>query len=85
MEFTLWDWVYVRILIHERDKSFWLERNISPSYVGPYEIVENVGPVANRLDIFVKELQWIHYVFYVFSLKKSFEKQQLVVVDPNHI
>ncbi|XP_040999472.1 uncharacterized protein LOC121245466 [Juglans microcarpa x Juglans regia] len=57
---------------------------LSPRYVGPYEIMEKVGAVAYRLDL-PTELQEIHNVFHVSSLKKSFEKQFPTVVDTRDI
>ncbi|GJV57109.1 putative reverse transcriptase domain-containing protein [Tanacetum coccineum] len=42
---------------------------ISPRYVGPFEIVERVGPVAYRLRI-LQELIGIHDTFHVSNLKE---------------
>ncbi|GJU44797.1 hypothetical protein Tco_1202063 [Tanacetum coccineum] len=44
-------------------------RKISPRYVGPFEIVERVGPVAYRLHL-PQELVGIHDTFHVLNLKK---------------
>lgn len=42
---------------------------LSPQYVGPYEIMEKIGPVAYLL-ILSMEMQDIDGVFHVSSLKK---------------
>ncbi|GJT29043.1 putative reverse transcriptase domain-containing protein [Tanacetum coccineum] len=42
---------------------------LSPRYVGPFEIVERVGPVAYRLRL-PQELVGIHDTFHVSNLKK---------------
>ncbi|GKB27607.1 putative reverse transcriptase domain-containing protein [Tanacetum coccineum] len=41
----------------------------TPRFVGPFEIVEKVGPVAYRLDL-SEELSGVHDTFHVSNLKK---------------
>ncbi|GKE94247.1 hypothetical protein Tco_1579102, partial [Tanacetum coccineum] len=43
---------------------------LAPRFVGPFEIIEKVGPVAYRLDL-PEELDGIHDTFHVSNLKKS--------------
>ncbi|GKC61798.1 hypothetical protein Tco_1089396 [Tanacetum coccineum] len=42
---------------------------LSPRYVGPFKVVERVGPVAYRLHL-SQELVGIHDTFHVLNLKK---------------
>nr|GEZ41924.1 hypothetical protein [Tanacetum cinerariifolium] len=42
---------------------------LAPRFVGPFEIIEKVGPVAYKLD-FPKELDGFHDTFYMSNLKK---------------
>ena len=42
---------------------------LSPRYVGPYEIVERVGPLAYRLAL-PPELSQIHNVFHISILRR---------------
>ena len=42
---------------------------LSPRYIGPYEIVSKVGPVAYRLKL-PPELSMIHDTFHVLMLRK---------------
>ncbi|GJU49387.1 hypothetical protein Tco_1218942 [Tanacetum coccineum] len=42
---------------------------MAPRYVGPFEIVECVGPVAYRLKL-PQELSCVHDMFHVSNLKK---------------
>ncbi|GKF66240.1 hypothetical protein Tco_0192757, partial [Tanacetum coccineum] len=42
---------------------------LAPRYVGPFEIVECVGPVAYRLKL-PQELSCVHDTFHVSNLKK---------------
>ncbi|GJV64163.1 putative reverse transcriptase domain-containing protein [Tanacetum coccineum] len=44
-------------------------RKLAPRYVGPFEIVERVGPVAYRLKL-PQELSCVHDTFHVSNLKK---------------
>ncbi|GJU76641.1 hypothetical protein Tco_1273711 [Tanacetum coccineum] len=48
---------------------FGKRRKLSPRYVGPFEIVERVGPVAYRLRL-PQELVGVHDTFHVSNLKK---------------
>ena len=50
---------------------------MSPRYIGPYEVIEGVGPLAYRLAL-PPELSQIHNVFHVSMLRRYRS-------DPNHI
>ncbi|GKC42976.1 retrotransposon protein, putative, ty3-gypsy subclass [Tanacetum coccineum] len=51
---------------------------LAPRYVGPFEIVEYVGPVAYRLRL-PQELSCVHDVFHVSNLKKCLADSDLQV------
>ena len=53
----------------EKDTPLWKKRKNSPRFIGPYEILENVGPVAYRLALPL-ELAKLHDVFHVFMLQR---------------
>ncbi|GJR53820.1 putative reverse transcriptase domain-containing protein [Tanacetum coccineum] len=48
---------------------FGKKRKLAPRFVGPFEIIEKVGPVAYQLDL-PKELNGAHNTFHVSNLKK---------------
>ena len=50
---------------------------LSPRFIGPYQIVERVGPVAYRMDL-PSDLAKVHNVFHVSMLLKY-------IADPSHI
>ena len=50
---------------------------LSPRYIGPFVIVERIGPVAYRLDL-PKELSRVHNVFHISMLRKY-------ISDPSHV
>ncbi|GJY25232.1 putative reverse transcriptase domain-containing protein [Tanacetum coccineum] len=53
-------------------------RKLAPRYVGPFETVECVGPVAYRLKL-PQELSCIHDTFYVSNLKKCLAEPDVQV------
>ena len=50
---------------------------LSPRFIGPYEVIEKVGPVAYRLALRL-ELEKIHNVFHVSMLRRYKS-------DPSHV
>ncbi|GJT66579.1 putative reverse transcriptase domain-containing protein [Tanacetum coccineum] len=51
---------------------------LAPRFVGPFEVIEKVGPVAYRLDL-PKELDGVHDTFHVSNLKKCLADPTLQV------
>ena len=56
---------------------FGRQGKLSPRFIGPYEIVSKVGPVAYRLKL-PPELSRIHDTFHVSMLRKY-------ILDPSHM
>ena len=50
---------------------------LSPRFIGPYEVIEKVGPMAYRLAL-PPELEKIHSVFHVSMLRRYRS-------DPSHV
>ncbi|GKA81378.1 hypothetical protein Tco_0788070, partial [Tanacetum coccineum] len=53
----------------EGRSAFWKKDKLAPRYVGPFEILERIGPVAYRLRL-SEELSGVHDTFHVSNLKK---------------
>ena len=51
---------------------------LSPRFIGPYEVIEKVGPVAYRLALPL-ELEKTHNVFYVSMLRRYRPDQSHVI------
>ncbi|GJV16866.1 putative reverse transcriptase domain-containing protein [Tanacetum coccineum] len=51
---------------------------LAPRFVGPFKIIEKVGPVAYRLDL-LEELNDVHDTFHVSNLKKCLANPTLKV------
>ena len=51
---------------------------LSPRFIGPYEVIEKVGPVAYRLAL-PPDLEKIHNVFFHVSMLRRYR------LDPSHV
>ncbi|GJS27332.1 putative reverse transcriptase domain-containing protein [Tanacetum coccineum] len=58
-----------KVVALERCGTLWRKGKLAPRFVGPFEIIEKVGPVAYRLDL-PEELNGVHDTFHVSNLKK---------------
>nr|GEU41756.1 putative reverse transcriptase domain-containing protein [Tanacetum cinerariifolium] len=52
---------------------------LSPRYVGPFKIIDKIGPVAYKLEL-LDELCGIHNTFHVSNLKKCLADENLVIL-----
>ncbi|GKA23318.1 putative reverse transcriptase domain-containing protein [Tanacetum coccineum] len=78
LEFSVGDYVLLKVspwkgVVHFRKKG-----KLASRFVGPFEIIEKVGPVAYRLDL-PEELNGVHDMFYVSNLKKCLADPTLQV------
>ncbi|GJU96887.1 putative reverse transcriptase domain-containing protein [Tanacetum coccineum] len=51
---------------------------LSPRYIGPFKIIERIGPVAYKLEL-PDKLRGIHSTFHVLNLKKCLAEENLVI------
>nr|GEZ13308.1 putative reverse transcriptase domain-containing protein [Tanacetum cinerariifolium] len=69
LEFKVGDRVSLNVSPWKGVVRFGKKGKLAPRYVGPFEIVECVGPVAYRLKL-PQELSCVHDTFHVSNLKK---------------
>ncbi|GJX62940.1 putative reverse transcriptase domain-containing protein [Tanacetum coccineum] len=67
-----------RLKTARRVVRFGKKGKLAPRYVGPFEIIERVGPVAYRLKL-PQELSCVHDTFHVSNLKKCLAEPDVQV------
>ncbi|KAK6153167.1 hypothetical protein DH2020_012806 [Rehmannia glutinosa] len=77
IEYEVGEKVFLRVSPWKGILRFGKKGKLSPRYIGPYEILERVGPLAYRLAL-PPELSHIHNVFYVSMLHRYRS-------DPSHV
>ncbi|GJT53147.1 putative reverse transcriptase domain-containing protein [Tanacetum coccineum] len=78
LEFKVGDQVLLKVSPWKGVIRFGKKSKLAPRYVGPFEILENIGPVAYRLRL-PEELSSVHDTFYVLNLKKCLADANLHV------
>ncbi|GJS61397.1 putative reverse transcriptase domain-containing protein [Tanacetum coccineum] len=78
LEFNIGDYVLLKVSPWKGVVRFGKKGKLAPRFVGPFEIIEKVGPVAYRLDL-PQELYGVHETFHVSNLKKCLVDQTLQV------
>ncbi|KAL0536800.1 hypothetical protein IC582_025762 [Cucumis melo] len=77
LEFEIGDKVFLKVAPMKGVLRFERKGKLSPPFVGPFEILERIGPVAYRLAL-PPSLSTVHDVFHVSMLRKY-------VPDPSHV
>ncbi|XP_042962447.1 uncharacterized protein LOC122296712 [Carya illinoinensis] len=77
LEFEVGNKVFLRIAPMKGVMRFGKKGKLSPRYIGAFEILDRVGPVAYRVTL-PPSLAGVHNVFHVSMLRKY-------VLDPSHI
>ena len=77
LESEVEDRVFLRLSPWKGVVRFGKRGKLSPLYIGPFELVERIGPVAYRLDL-PEELSRVHNVFHISMLRKY-------ISDPSHV
>ncbi|GJX87780.1 putative reverse transcriptase domain-containing protein, partial [Tanacetum coccineum] len=78
LEFSVGDYVLLKVPPWKGVVRFRKKGKLAPRFVGPFEIIEKVGPVAYRLDL-LEELNGVHDTFHVSNLKKCLADPTLKV------
>ncbi|GJY02602.1 hypothetical protein Tco_0360754 [Tanacetum coccineum] len=78
LEFEVRDQVMLKVSPWKGVIRFGKKEKLTPRYVGPFEILERIGPVAYRLRL-PEKLSGVHDTFHVSNLKKCFADASLHV------
>ncbi|GJY36213.1 putative reverse transcriptase domain-containing protein [Tanacetum coccineum] len=76
--FSVGDYVLLKVLPWKGVVRFEKKGKLAPRFVGLFEIIKKVGPMAYRLDL-LKELNGVHDMFHVSNLKKCLADRTLKV------
>ncbi|KAJ9563826.1 hypothetical protein OSB04_008986 [Centaurea solstitialis] len=79
LEFQVGDRVLLKVSPWKGLVRFGKRGKLSPRYVGPFEIIERVGPVAYKLRL-PEEMSEIHNTFHVSNLKKCITDESQVIL-----
>ncbi|KAA0051054.1 pol protein [Cucumis melo var. makuwa] len=77
LEFEVGDMVFLKVAPMKGVLRFVKKGKLSPRFVGPFEILEQIGPVAYRLAL-PSSFAAVHDVFHISMLRKY-------VADPTHV
>jgi len=82
LKFDVGDLVMLKVSPWKGIIQFGKRGNLSPRFIGPFRVLRRVGEVAYCLDL-PDELQGIHNVFHVSSLRKTLLKESHKVLIPD--
>ncbi|CAN4106287.1 unnamed protein product [Withania somnifera] len=77
LEFSIGDWVFLKVSPMKGVMRFGKKGKPSPRYIGPYKIIRRYGQVAYELEL-PQELSIVHPVFHVSMLRRC-------IGDPSRI
>ncbi|KAI3746537.1 hypothetical protein L6452_08971 [Arctium lappa] len=83
LEFQKGDKVLLKVSPWKGVVRFGKRGKLSPRFIGPYEVLERIGPVAYKLKL-PQELSTIHDTFHVSNLKKCIT-DEMTIVPPDEI
>ena len=78
LEFQVGDHVFLRVSPTKGVVRFGVRGKLNPRYIGPYEVLERIGPVAYRLAL-PPNLAGVHDVFHVSQLRKCLSDADAVI------
>ncbi|GJV33607.1 putative reverse transcriptase domain-containing protein [Tanacetum coccineum] len=78
LEFQVGDRVMLKVSPRKGVIRFGKQGKLNPRYIGPFKILERIGPVAYKLEL-PEELSNVHSTFHVSNLKKCLSNESLVI------
>nr|GEY68967.1 putative reverse transcriptase domain-containing protein [Tanacetum cinerariifolium] len=78
LEFNIGDKVMLKVSPWKGVIHFGKRGKLSPRFIGPFKILERIGPVAYKLKL-PRELHEIHNTFHILNLKKCLSDESLSI------
>ncbi|GKF09510.1 putative reverse transcriptase domain-containing protein, partial [Tanacetum coccineum] len=78
LEFQVGDRVMLKVSPHKGIFRFGKQGKLNPRYIGPFKILERIGPMAYKLKL-PEELSNLHNTFHIFNLKKCLSNESLII------
>nr|GEW89153.1 putative reverse transcriptase domain-containing protein [Tanacetum cinerariifolium] len=77
LEFQVGDRVMLKVSPRKGVIRFGKQGNLNPRYIGPFKILERIGPVAYKQEL-PEELRNVHNTFHIYNLKKCSDKSLVI-------
>ncbi|GJR23619.1 putative reverse transcriptase domain-containing protein [Tanacetum coccineum] len=78
LEFQVGDRVMLKVSPRKGVIRFGKRGKLNPGYIGPFKILERIGPVAYKLEL-PKEISNVHSTFHVSNLKNAYLTNPFVI------